>query len=99
MLSEANNNGGDNPFENNGTSFAFRPMVESRSSFFLGAASKVISLPSFRKIELIKCVEIPIYKMQIHQATAYYCLLIIFPFQRMVVDSFCLYSSAILSKN
>ncbi|XP_022143503.1 probable WRKY transcription factor 2 [Momordica charantia] len=43
MLSEANNNGGNNPFENNGTSFAFRPMVESGSSFFLGAASKTAS--------------------------------------------------------
>lgn len=47
MMSEANNN----PFDDNSTSFAFRPSVESGSSFILSAAaSKVISLPSPQKV-------------------------------------------------
>ncbi|KAG7015604.1 putative WRKY transcription factor 2 [Cucurbita argyrosperma subsp. argyrosperma] len=45
MMLEANNRGNDNPFDDNSSSFAFRPSVESGSSFFHGAASKVISLP------------------------------------------------------
>lgn len=50
MMPEANNKGNNNPFHDNNTSFAFRPSVESGSSFFLNAASKVISFPSPQKV-------------------------------------------------
>ncbi|XP_038904983.1 probable WRKY transcription factor 2 isoform X2 [Benincasa hispida] len=43
IMSEANNKGNNNPFDDNSTSFAFRPSVESGSSFFLSAASKTAS--------------------------------------------------------
>ena len=43
MMSEGDDKGSDNPFNNNSTSFAFSSGVESGSFFYVGAASKVIS--------------------------------------------------------